>query len=561
MLVELIPCREFPEALSPLACAFADDAAFLAARFPTNVHFRQTGQAPRSSPAPQQTAPLIEALHDSLREESLSEHQRQHLRELASGTALAVVTGQQVGFLGGALYTFLKAVAVISLAHQLRQQLGCPVVPIFWVEDNDSDGREAGSITWWTPDGELHTLQASSNAELLQPLSSAARLLRPGGEWEEALQSVIPHLPQELQQLLQQAYRPQRSWSAAFLSLLQWFLGSRGMLFLQASQARNRRLFVPILERAVEAEAELAAALTTATTWLQERGYPVQITPSFPLLHFHTPEGYRYRVRRLPDGSYAIAQQRYTEAEFRQLFRDHAEAFSPTALLRPLCQDALLPTVAVVLGPAELAYWAQLRELYATLKIGLPIVFLRPSVTLIPPLLQRWLDRSGWQARSFLAPWSQVEARLLSELPSAQQLTRLLEEFRDFLREWHERTLPLTERTDPTLVASLGATRHRIEAALQRWERRFRAAMRRRSTTLLQRARRIWSLLYPAGQPQERVLSWLQLLALCGAEPFQQALDEALDLPPAVHALLSVPEATAAFAVPPGARTPQSPPH
>ncbi len=560
MLVELIPCREFPEAFHPLVCAFAGDTAFLAARFPTTARLPQAMEALLRPPLPpEQVTPLLEVLRESMEEETLSDRQRQHLDELASGTALAVVTGQQVGFLGGALYTLLKAVAALALTQQLRQQLARPVVPIFWVEDNDSDGREAGSIAWWTPEGELLELQATSDAELRQPISSSARLFRAGDTWQEALRRIAAHLPHELLQRLQQAYRPQRSWSSAFVSLLQWVLGDSGMLFLQASQARRLGLFAPVLTRALEAEAEVTIALQTATAWLQEHGYPISIIPSFPLLHFHTAEGLRYRVRRSPDGAYTIAQRRYSTAEFWELFKAHPDAFSPTALLRPLCQDALLPTVAVVLGPGELAYWTELRELYAVLGLPMPAVFLRPSATFIPPLFQRWLDRSGWHARSFLAPWQDVEARLLSTLPMAQEHGEILGELRQHIQRWYEHVRPLVQHTDPTLVPSLGATRHHLEEALQRWERRFRAALRRHSLILLRRARRIWSLLYPGGKPQERTLSWLQLFVLCGTEPFRQALHEALSVPPAVHALITVPEGAAAPASPPAARTPESP--
>ncbi len=560
MVTDLIPCREFPEAFHPLACAFAEDPAFVDARFPSTAEFRRTPQSLLRPPlAPAHSEGLVRALRESTLPE-LSPLQQQHFHELASGSAFAVVTGQQVGFLGGALYTALKAVAAVVLAHQLRQQLARPVVPIFWVEDNDSDGREAGTILWWAADGSLYELCAASDAELRQPLASSDRILHPGGLWQEALERILPEVPEELAQILRQAYRPGNSWSSAFTALMQWFLADTGILFLRSSQARQHGLFIPLLERALEAHTELAAALATATSWLQKHGYPVPIVPSLPLLHFHTPEGYRYRIRRLSDGSYTIAQRRYSETELRELFRAHPTAFAPTALLRPLCQDALMPSIAVVLGPGELAYWSQLRELYAALQIPMPAVFLRPSATVIPPVLQRWLARSNWNARSFLAPWDSIERRLLTELPLLQEVERSLAALREHIEQWYEQSLSPVRQTDTTLLPSLGATRHRLEEALQRWERRFRAALRRRADTLLQRARRIWAFLYPNGHPQERLLGWLQLGTLCGFEQLRHLLSSVATVPPAVHAIVFAPAQAAAPAASPAAHTVESPP-
>ena len=43
---------------------------------------------------------------------------------------------------------------------------------------------------------------------------------------------------------------------------------------------------------------------------------------------------------------------------------ERAASLSPNALLRPVVQDSILPTVAYVGGPAELAYLAQSEVMY-----------------------------------------------------------------------------------------------------------------------------------------------------------------------------------------------------
>ena len=55
--------------------------------------------------------------------------------------------------------------------------------------------------------------------------------------------------------------------------------------------------------------------------------------------------------------------------------------FSPNALLRPVVQDFLLPTVAYFGGPAEIAYFAQSEVLYKRLLGRMP-VFSRAPISL-----------------------------------------------------------------------------------------------------------------------------------------------------------------------------------
>ncbi len=564
MTGDLIPCSELPEAFHPIACAFVQREDFCAERFPSTARFRQhpdSAATPRLLLSPSQRELLRHAVSLSMAELSLSTAQRQNLDRLCLETARVVVTGQQVGFLGGPFYTALKAMAAVAVAQSMEQQCSLPTIPLFWVEDNDSDGREAGTTVWWKPEGELVTLRAASDSELLQPLATAARTLALEGPWRDALAVCLPQLPEELQALLQSAYTAGSSWSSAFTKLLHWLVAETGMLFLRSSIARQQGLFVPMVERALAAEPAIEEALQTALARLHALGYSAPIVPSYPLLHFHTADGFRYRVRRIPTGEYAIGQQRYSAAELRALFAAEPTAFSPTALLRPLCQDAALPTVAVILGPAEVAYWAELRELYNAFSLPMPIVVLRPSATLVPPAIHRRIARRGWEPRHFLHPWRHVESQLLHRLTPLHPATNATADLREHLRRWYELMVPHTCELEPTLIRSLGATHRRMERALDRWERRLRAALRRRSELFLLHARSIHALLFPQDKPQERLLSWLQLLALCGAGAFRQALTWTTTLPEGMHAVVVLPEEAAVSEPSPLPERAQSPPH
>src|SRR3989304_6255669 len=81
-------------------------------------------------------------------------------RALASLTALgegslAIVTGQQVGILGGPLYTLYKALSAVRVARSASSQLGRAVVPLFWMDADDHDFDEVRHAHLLGPSGEL----------------------------------------------------------------------------------------------------------------------------------------------------------------------------------------------------------------------------------------------------------------------------------------------------------------------------------------------------------------------------------------------------------------------
>ena len=58
------------------------------------------------------------------------------------------------------------------------------------------------------------------------------------------------------------------------------------------------------------------------------------------------------------------------------------EKFSPNVVLRPLYQEFLLPNIAVVGGPAEVAYWLQYKKMFEHYKVNFPMLVLRKSFLL-----------------------------------------------------------------------------------------------------------------------------------------------------------------------------------
>src|SRR5439155_16110297 len=91
----------------------------------------------------------------------------------------------------------------------------------------------------------------------------------------------------------------------------------------------------------------------------------VKINSTATLL-FWTENNARVPLRR-SNGQFALGAARLDEARLMARVAQHPEEFSGNALLRPVVQDYLLPTIAYIGGPAEVAYFAQAAVIYEKL--------------------------------------------------------------------------------------------------------------------------------------------------------------------------------------------------
>ena len=77
---------------------------------------------------------------------NISDKTKNNIEQLANKNTLAVVTGQQLGILGGPLYTLHKIITAIKLSQQLSERYDdYNFVPIFWLEGDDHDFNEVRS--------------------------------------------------------------------------------------------------------------------------------------------------------------------------------------------------------------------------------------------------------------------------------------------------------------------------------------------------------------------------------------------------------------------------------
>jgi len=381
-----------------------------------------------------------------------------NLDRLAAG-AVAVVAGQQTGLFTGPAYTLYKALTALRVAHDLTAS-GTDAVPVFWLASEDHDLAEVDHCDWLGRAG-LERIELPHTSEMEGHRVGDILL---GREVEGALARALAALDgpgaDAISTALRAAYTPLESYSSSFGKFLACLFAGRGLILLDPLDPPVAALAAPTLERALRENSLIIPELMERSRALERAGFhaQVKVTETATLL-FAIVDGRRVPVRvRLPaaagNSAFQAGSRAFALDELLALEQHSPGALSPSALLRPVVQDALLPTAACITGPAELAYFAQCQVVYRRLLGRMPAVLPRAGFTLIEPHVARLLRKYKLDLRDVLRGRQHLRRTLEREsVPRA--LARQMTLGERNLRRYLERIRKPLRKLDPTLSGAL----------------------------------------------------------------------------------------------------------
>lgn len=440
------------------------------------------------------------------------------LRKLAAPGTVAVVTGQQVGLFSGPAYTIYKALTAARLARQLSDR-GIAAVPVFWLATEDHDFAEVNHAWLFDGSGDSHMLR-------VDPSASSAGRQRPVG-WisidkppVDALSGVLKGMPfaEEVVAAVEAAYIPGASMGASFHALLKTLTRNLGLLFLDPLDPAIRAIAAPLIAKAVTASAEIKPRLIERNKDLAAAGYHAQVhLDGRTSLFFLLENGERVPVRR-------------KDSDYSDL-RDRAAEVSPNALLRPVMQDFLLPTVAYIGGPGELAYLAQSQVLYEALLGRMPVVMARSAFTLVDARSAKLLERYGLAVAQTFVPQPALADRVARALVPPE-MESSLEAATSRITGHVDHLKAELEAFDPTLASALSTSRAKIVYQLEKMRRKTEREALRRNQQASAEAQHLSAMLFPHRHLQERFYSILPFLAQHGLDLVDRLYDAVeLDCP------------------------------
>ena len=396
-----IAIRDLPR-LAPLVRDYFDDyakvAEFFGGDFRDPAAFERLAE--RASVRALPRSALAEVLAEQNRGYGCGDATLANIRKLADDRACAVVTGQQVGLFSGPLYTIYKALTAIHLAAKLGRSSHHAFVPgLLAGLGRSRPGRDRphpppgqGSPARGDPLPDAGPRLAPHPGFGHDPparnrgLPPAARGPHPrhriqGGHRRLPARR-LPARPVDGRGVRPLDDRTVRRVGAGFHRRRPsgaQVLGQRGL------PPRDRRRFA--FDPGRPGNVPKAAAGRLRRTDPSPRADPQRL-----LCRSRAAGHPANRVRIRDQGS---APRRFRNRSFWLWPRTSRSVFSPNVLLRPILQDALLPTVAYVAGPGEIAYFAQMKGVYERFGLPMPVIYPRKSFTLVEKSVDRILRKYG----------------------------------------------------------------------------------------------------------------------------------------------------------------------
>ncbi len=199
------------------------------------------------------------------------------------------------------------------------------------------------------------------------------------------------------------------------------------------------------------------------------------------------------------------------------LLESEPERLSPNALLRPVFQDALLPTSAYVGGPAEIAYFAQCRVLYERILGVVTPVLPRLSATLVDASVRAVMEQHELGFRDALQPANELLQKMGARAIPVEGKRKIaaagnaLDTELGAVTQW-------MSAMDESLGRSAGLAANKMRYQMNRLRRLAANWQVQKEAHLKKHATAVSDLLFPEGHPQERFLAGVALLARTDAD-------------------------------------------
>jgi len=274
-----------------------------------------------------------------------------------------------------------------------------------------------------------------------------------------------------------------------------------------------RALAAPVLEREIGGPLESTMLLNEAGKRLKEAGFHQQVAKGVTECNFFVEVDGRRRKVLFEDERYVLPDEEtsYSTDELLGLLASTPGRFSANVALRCVVQQHLFPVAAYVAGPGEIAYWAQLRQVFAHFGTEMPSVYPRARCVLTTRKVNQLREKLGFTLEDLEGPPDVLAERALevtSRAPARDVLARHRETIRAALSPLGEELQPYNK----TAARMASNTAQRLDKELDRLERTILKGDEAQSEAVRNQVARLCNALYPLRKPQERVCNIFSFL-------------------------------------------------
>jgi bacillithiol biosynthesis cysteine-adding enzyme BshC len=507
-MLERVNLNETP-LINPLALDYLNQDAFLKDFHSYSnelSNYEKLINAKSNFPSDRRNLLVDELLHQyvnagiELKENSLV---KKHILDLGNENTFTVTTGHQLVLFGGPLFTTYKILSTLKLAAELNKAYPQKrIIPIFWLASEDHDYEEIKNTY---VNGETLVWNTIHDAE------PVGNLVLDGFENLIAeLEQILPNSAQKTKHLkiIRDSYQDGFSLSKATLRYFHQVFEDWGLVIIEPSNPLFKAEIKSLMISDIIEQNSFKAQLVSDRI-LSEK-YTLQIGAREVNFFYFTDSGKRILIKKTQKGfNLADSSQSFTQNEIEELIEKYPERFSPNVNLRPLYQETILPNLAYIGGPAEVAYWLQLKSIFDTNKLAFPAVVLRMMHLFLPPGLENRMNRFGLKAKDALLKTNDLSAKYFETIGESS----IENQINLILNTWQE-LYELSSKLNDELQASILAEKLKDKSELKALNKEYKAKRLSKHNERLQKLMKVRAEIYPAGILQERIetLMWYECL-------------------------------------------------
>jgi len=440
----------------------------------------------------------------------------ENIELLRKDNTYAVVTGQQLGMLSGNYYTVLKAINVIQLAEKLViQHPDYNFVPVFWLEADDHDFLEVNNINIFDRENQI------ANIKYFEKGVEEERYLKPIGSivFDETINQFKDELKQNLQgteftdSILDNVslfYKAGDSFVKAFGRFMNYVIKDGGVVFCNPVDSEVKKILTPIFEKELNIFPKSCEIIIDTSAQIEQK-YEPQVKPR-PINIFYTHNSKRYLIEPRPEDIFALrnSRQKFTKDELFDILYSSPENFSGNVVLRPICQDYILPTVVYVGGPSEIAYFAQLKGIYNFYNIKMPVIYPRTSATLLESRVKNFLTKHDLKFEE-LFDKKKVNEKLLKQMGNVN-VDELFDKYVDEFNALGYNFEKELEKIDKSLVDSFKNKNDKFIDTMNVLKEKFINSQINQNRSSVEKLRSVIRNVYPNETLQERYINIVYFL-------------------------------------------------
>ncbi len=428
---------------------------------------------------------------------------RNNIEKLGLENSFTVTTGHQLCAYTGAAYFIYKIASTINLARQLSEEdPKRNFIPVFWMASEDHDFEEISEVNFYGKQWKWEkedTHYGKSPVGLLNPSTIAlwANEMRQYFRDEAKATSLL--------QIFEDAYKNNSTLANATRQIVHELFKEFGLVIIDGNDIELKKLFIPVLLEEIKTEAS-SRAVNKATDFLKQGGYSGQITPREVNLFYFDGNHARLRVEKKGNDFLAIGSElRWSEAEIINEINEHPEKFSPNVVLRPVYQEMILPNLAYIGGPAEVAYWLQLKGVFDHFNVSYPVVLVRSSVVTIQNSILEKIQKYDFSSTEyFTLTIEELTNRFLkvndAHLIDFDAERKLIDDMMLILNE-------KAKQIDQQLVTQLSIENKNLHESISKIAAKFTKSLKQKADQDLKNLQRMKNTLFPNQILQERIIS------------------------------------------------------